>query len=249
MKRIRALAESTPGLVDYLDCDGEEANWDAFRSHRAVAAYRELIEALQTTQHGLCGYCEIDVTERDRQVEHVVPRSHPQRGVAGALDPVNLLACCKGGTLNPADDERRRLPVKRNRSCGEAKGHSMDGDLVDPRMLPALPSLTRVRFDGEIRADEEVCANADIDAGRVNRTVDMLGLNVERLRLARETRWRALDDSWRGYHDDRPTMAAAARAELLPDDGGALPRFFTTSRSYFAPVGEDILAEEPQAWI
>ena len=142
-----------------------------------------------------------------------------------------------------------KKPVKRNRSCGEAKQDAVDPDFVDPRMLPALPSLTRVRFDGQIRADEAACADAAVDADKVKKTIDILGLNVERLRLAREKRWRALSDNWRGHHDDPQMMVAAARVELSPGDDARLPRFFTTSRSYFAPVAEEILAETPQAWI
>ena len=42
---------------------------------------------------------------------------------------------------------------------------------------------------------------------------------------------------------------AAARTELSPGEDARLPRFFTTSRSYFAPLGEEILAQAPQAWI
>ena len=249
MKRIRALPGTTPGLADYLACDGEQSNWDGFRSHRAGAAYRELATALQHLQHGLCGYCEIDITEQDRQVEHIVPRSHRPHGPARALDVTNMIACCKGGTWRTDDDARWQKPVKRNRSCGEAKQNAVDPDFVDPRMLPALPSLTRVRFDGQITADEAACADAAIDADKVKKTIDILGLNVERLRLAREKRWRALSDNWRGHYDDPQVMVAAARQELSPGDDARLPRFFTTSRSYFAPVAEEILAQTPQAWI
>ena len=160
-----------------------------------------------------------------------------------------MIACCKGGTWSTDDDARWRTPVRRNRSCGEAKQGLADPDLVDPRTLPALPSLTRVRFDGEITADEAACANAAIGADRVNRTIDILGLNVERLRLAREKRWRALSDNWREHYDDTQVMRAAARLELSPGDDAHVPRFFTTSRSYFAPVAEEILAEAPQTWI
>ena len=37
--------------------------------------------------------------------------------------------------------------MKRNRSCGEAKGGRVNGEFVDPRNLPALPALVRVRDD------------------------------------------------------------------------------------------------------
>ena len=249
MKRIRALDGPTPGLLDYLDCEGEHANWDGFRSHQAGAAYREIADTLQHVQHGLCGYCEIDVTERDSQIEHVIPRSDPEQGMARALDPTNLMVCCKGGTSKTQDDARWRAPARRNLSCGQAKEDSVDPDFVDPRTLPALPSLTRVRFNGEIVADEEACANAAIDADRINRTIEILGLNVARLRLAREKRWNALSDNWREHLGDPQAMREAARMELSPEEDACLPRFFTTSRSYFAPVSEDILAEAPQAWV
>ena len=116
-------------------------------------------------------------------------------------------------------------------------------------MLPALPSLMQVGYNGTITANEEACAHAAIDAGRIRRTIDILGLNVERLRLAREKRWQALSETWQEYLGDPDMMAAAARMELSPGEDARLPRFFTTSRSYFALRGEEILAQAPQAWI
>lgn len=242
----------TPGLADYLDCEGDAGRWDRFRSHWAGAAYREILETLQDVQHGLCGYCEIDLIERDRQVEHVVPRNphnDPRERRTRDLDARNLIACCKGGTLTVDDGERRRDPVKHNRSCGEAKGNSSDPDFLDPRSLPALPSLMRVRMDGRVEADEDACAANRVPVQRVLRTIDVLCLNVERLRRARAGRWRALNDNWGDWLEDADAMAAAARAELLPDDAGNLPRFFTTSRSFFGSLGEEILAEEPRGWV
>ena len=44
-------------------------------------------------------------------------------------------------------------------------------------------------------------------------------------------------------------MKEAARMELLPREDNRLPRFFSTSRSYFGPVAERILEEAPQEWI
>ncbi len=251
MKRILALNAPTPGLADYLDCEGDIASWEGFRNHRAGAAYRELVETLQTIQHGLCGYCEIDIDieKRDRQVEHVVPQSAPQHDAEHVLDHANMIVCCKGGTLSTADETRRLDSVRGNRSCGEAKENLVDPDFVDPRTLPALPSLTRVRFDGEITADEAACSNAGFDADKVNRTIVILGLNVERLQRARENLWRALNDSWQEHHHDPVMMKEAARMELSPTDGNDLHRFFTTSRSWFGPLGEDVLKDEPQKWI
>ena len=75
MKRIRELNNPTPGLAEYLDCVGDDANWVEFRSHNSGTAYRELREALTQNQHGLCAYCEFEINEWLRQVEHVVPQS------------------------------------------------------------------------------------------------------------------------------------------------------------------------------
>ena len=120
---------------------------------------------------------------------------------------------------------------------------------VDPRKLPALPSLTKVRYDGRIEAHADACSDVGVPAELVSNTIEILGLNVERLRLAREHRWNALSDSWEEHFGDSELLEAAARIELLPNEKNELPRFFTTSRSYFSEFGERILAESPQDWI
>ncbi len=250
MKRIQRMDHGTAGLEAYLAEEGNEVkDWDGFRSHDAGASYRKLAEALMDIQHGLCGYCEVDIVERDRQVEHVVPQSDPQQGVANALDYANLIACCKGGTLRTEDEERRRNPVKRNRSCGEAKGATVSADFIDPRSLPALPSLLQVNFEGRIEADMDACETYGIAADKVEKTIDILGLNVERLRRAREARWNALSENWAADIGNPQVMESAARVELLPDKEYPLRRFFTTSRSYFGAYGERILDEQPRVWV
>lgn len=256
MKRIRKLRRPTPGLADYLELEEDDASWDGFRDHEAGTAYRELVGELKKLQHGLCGYCEIDLNERDRQVEHVIPRSDPVSGSSGALDPSNMIASCTGGTsrnlFGPearADEERFLPPPRSNTSCGQAKGDLSVSAIIDPRSLPALPSLTKVRFDGRIEADADACSDVGVPVELVRNTIEILGLNVERLRLAREHRWNALSDSWKEYFDNSELLEAAAQIELLPCEKSELPRFFTTSRSYFSEIGERVLAEPPQAWV
>ena len=250
MKRIRRMNTATAGLEAYLaENSGAAKDWDEFRSHEAGASYRQLAEALTDIQHGLCGYCEIDIKEWDRQVEHVVPQSDPQQGVARALDHTNMIACCKGGTLRTEDEERRRKPVRHNRSCGEAKGDLVAPDFIDPRTLPELPSLLQVSFDGRIEADTEVCQTRGIAADKVEKSIGILGLNVERLRRAREARWNALSENWADDIGNSEVMESAASAELLPDKENQLFRFFTTSRSYFGVYGESLLDKHPRTWI
>lgn len=73
-------------------------------------------------------------------------------------------------------------------------------------------------------------------------------MNAERLRLARERRWSALNGEWGDFFDDPELMHQAARNELLPMSG-RLQKFFTTGRCYFGPVAERVLAKQPRAWI
>ena len=247
MKRIRTLEGPTPGPARYLAHAGAEATWERFRRNQDHR--HELAEALAYLQRRLCGYCEINLREGDRQIEHVIPRSDPKHGVARALDPANLIVCCLGGTRK-ADDEHSLPTTPASVRCGQDKTNSANPDFIDPRTLPALPALTRVRYDGRIEADQDVCERVGFSAKAINKTINTLGLNVERLRIAREKRWRRLVDAWQEHHSDPAVMEAAARSELLSSsDEGSLPRFFTASRSYFAELGERILAENPAAWV
>lgn len=233
MKPIRKLSGPIPGLAAYLEaCSDGKASWEAFRNHSASASYRELVEALVALQHGLCGYCEIDLRGWDRQVEHVIPRSDPDRGSAEELNHGNLAACCLGGAAkslygpDATDDSERYLePASENLSCGQAKGERNDAAFVDPRTIPPLHSVTEVNHNGEIEADPHACANCGVDVNRVARTIDILGLNVERLRRDRESHWRALNQNWHAHFDDPQKMVTAVYAELLPDSNGVLPRF------------------------
>ena len=256
MKRIQKLKHPTPGLVAYLIWAENGVSWQEFYDHNASASYQELVKTLMDLQHGLCGYCEIDLRNVDRQIEHVIPRSDPNRGAAHALAAANLIVCCRGGELRslfgPAgrnDEERFFPPLSNNRSCGQAKEDNADPEFVDPRTLPALPSLTRVLPNGKIEADTDACNIHNIATTRVEKTIDILGLNVRRLRLAREKRWNALNEVWAIHFGDSTVIERAARGELLQNNDGNLPKFFTTSRSYFSSVGESVLAECPEDWI
>ena len=242
------MPASTPGLSDYLAVETENPNWDGFKSHWDGNAYRDLRGELTNVQHGLCGYCEIDLTDTDRQVEHVVPRSDCVQGELRELDFRNLIACCKGGTARGEDKDRYLKPVPRNRSCGEAKGDYTDGTFMDPRELPALPSLVRVLDDGAIEVDAAACAAQEVPEDRVTSTIQVLNLNAERLRVTRRQHWDALHDAWGESFGGPDLILRAASSELLPRDG-QLRKFFTTSRCYFGPVADRVLDEQPRAWI
>ena len=258
MKRICTLLSPTPGLHEYRTQSDAPLDWDTFRREDRCS-FRELRDTLAVLQHGLCGYCEINLVPNDVQIEHFIPQSDPEQGNALALDCSNLIACCKGGVesmfdahaLN--DRERFQRPVKGNASCGQAKRNTMLPNGIDPRKLPALLSLFWVEeVNGEIVADASACSLAGFNVSEVRQAIDMLGLNAPRLKRARLTRLENLAQveseqiALPGYP---AFMENWVRVELLPDEGGNLLAFFTTRRSYFGPLAELILAEPPQAWI
>ena len=252
MKRIRKLAGPTPGLSNYLEIEAE-ADYREFKSYQKGAAYRELVARLTALQRGLCGYCEINLTELDRQVEHVAPQSDQPEAV---LDVSNMIACCTGGTgknlygPDVGDEEERYFsPPKRNLSCGQAKGDTVDHLFLDPRTLPALPSLLTVRYNGQIEADDIACQSEGVAVGVVEKTIAILGLNVKRLQRAREKRWKDLSEIWAPEFNNAHNMTEAARRELLPNQDGCLPKFFTTRRSFFGNYGEQVLSLRPDRWI
>lgn len=254
MKRIRAVRDCTPGLGDYLD-SVDNANWVEFCSHDAGASLRELQETLLRNQHGLCAYCEIEIREPRRQIEHVIPRSDDAVGNQRALDISNMVACCLGGTkqvygLREQDrDDYFRRPVPANMSCGQAKTNLSEDAFVDPRTLPEFPSLVRVGANGLLEVDDDACQATGVVADRVSRTIDILNLNAERLQLARQ-KWRgALVEAAHRAGGDAAKLHAWIRAVLTPDDDSRLPRFFTTSRCYFGPLGERVLDVHPRAWV
>lgn len=249
MKRIRRLAGPIPGLADYERRAGDGASWEGYCSHSAGRRRRrKLVKRLADLQHGLCGYCEINLVENDRQVEHVVPQSDPSRGAALALDAANMIVCCRGGASDNPDvrEDRERSGEE---SCGLAKGRKPLPESADPRTLPDLPSLTRVRPDGRIEVDASACQTVERSARDVEMAIEILHLNVPRLRRARQDYWMNLERMMRVYQHDSNAMRAWAQSRLLAQQNGNLHKFFTTSRSYFGELSERILAEQPRDWV
>ena len=239
----------------YREDGGDPGDWDGFKSHAAGGSYRELRSRLLELQHRLCAYCEIELTEPDRAVEHVTPRSDPERGRRRTLDPANLVACCRGGERPfGTNGQRYQEPVRKNRSCGSAKGGAVRSRFVDPRCLPASPPVVRVLPDGRIEAEEQACRSAGLSPEDLTCTIELLNLNCPRLRTARRHLFEDLDRQLADHLDDRAGMEKVIRAELLRAAGVHHEPFFSTRRSYFrfrghAETTEAILAEPPQPWV
>ena len=251
MKPIKGLDSAPPGLASYLNNGPQDTSWRTFYKED-TAAYRELRGSLVELQHGLCGYCEQALMEGDCQVEHVIPRSSDVEGHSFDLNPTNMLAACKGGSADNFFGPEALQPDPARvgeESCGQAKGSIIDHLFVDPRSLPTNRSLFRVFSDGSISADNDACRESGIAKSRVDRTIEILGLNVGRLKSERARRWQAISAAYANDFDNPEVMRRAASAELLPDENGILARFFSTNRSYFVPFSESVLVESIDTWI
>jgi uncharacterized protein (TIGR02646 family) len=261
MKRINGLPAAPAVLAQFVSDPSTPNTWPAFGNYQAGAGRKELTAALVEQQHGLCAYCEIALVSDDTRVEHFVPQSDPVFGATLAVDHRNLMAVCMGGSnanfgptaLNP-DPGRYLDPVRANMSCDAAKGNTPATMFLDPRSVPAFPSLFSVNEDGVLSADPASCATQGLDVTAVETHILGLRLNVGRLRNQREAVRAALTQTYQIF-SERPQpifqqqLLAFAENQLLPDESNRLSRFFTTTRSFFGPIAEQILEHPPHAWI
>lgn len=225
-------------LKEYRDAE-PSATWNDFKND-AQDAYKRLIEYIVVHQKGLCAYCEIDLTETDRMIEHFHPKSNTASGHNWALDFQNLLATCKGGSNPHSEDTSRSLdPLAANLSCDQPKGSkNLDGVIVHPRDIPISPSVFTVGMTGEIKPDPTHCEQAGVPFQKIKATIDELNLNCNRLKDARRKVWDLLLESERRGETTEDLM----NYFLLPGSNRRLFGFFTTIRSYFSPEADTFLA-------
>ena len=254
MKRIRCVDGAIAGLHEYRESDGIRASWNRYRrcsrDENGRRRYYELIDKLISSQHGICGYCEMRIGKGNQQVEHVVPKSvDPELQFEGT----NLIACCLGGT-NP---KIQNPGSKDNLSCGQKKGNGVLPDIADPRVLPCFPSLLIVSSDGKISPNSGSVAELGLEVHEVSRAIELLGLNARRLQVLRRNLWKELRQEVMSKVDNLGTEAQKlekskdlALGMLMPGpDDGELPQFFTTIRSFFGGVAEAVLHEKLPEWI
>ncbi len=173
MKKVLQLSRLTPGLDAFLQ-NYPEGTWNEFRDFNGGNAYKELIYTLMDRQHGLCSYCEINLTDNDHQVEHFHPKSDDSKGVNyWTFQISNLLAACKGGSYPHTGDTKRSLPpVKDNLSCGEAKTNKiLDKVILNPASLSATPPVFAVNDAGEIKVEASNCQIVNIDVNQATATI------------------------------------------------------------------------------
>lgn len=195
---------------------------------------RETLNAIRQTlisdQRGICAYCEMSLHEKNRSVEHFIPRKQSTKENNHDLDWQNMLAVClpPGGIT---DDNSENSKLNHSPCCGKMKDDFIpDGRLLNPLTLPTSRLFKFSSEDGTIKPDELACEKVGIPVENVDFSIDTLGLNVQRLKDQRliviEEINQELDDETIDLNDLEEKIAA----EYFGDGTDNWPRFFTTLR-------------------
>jgi len=253
MKHI-PQGQEPAGLTAYRQ-DYPNGTWDEFKNE--VSAYKELLDEIKTRQYGLCAYCEIDLKNDgvtvDQLVEHFHPKQDSNEYHNWGLDFHNLLLCCKGGSYpyHPKGEEEGRFlkPPSKNHSCDHKKRGKRPYEicLLAPHLVPKYPvifRLERKNLDGYfpealLLPHQENCQTANIRVDRVQKTIDELGLNCERLRRIRGKVLDEIDEFLQESENPKEFISKF----LLPHTKNTLWPFFTTIRLYFGAAGEKFLLQ------
>jgi len=178
VKKVLQLLQPTPGLAAFLK-DYPAGTWNEFRDFDGSGAYKELVYALLDKQRSLCPYCEIDLTDNDRQIEHFHPKSDDLKGANyWNFQVANLFAVVDDLILNPVS-------------------------------LPVVPAVFSVNFAGEIHVAVDNCHASGANADRATATIDELNLNCRRLMNARAGVWEELQDDFIQRIEDGESDEAA----------------------------------------
>ena len=220
---------------------------DLKKNHKTLKAIRHTLEK---DQKGLCAYCEIELGENNRSVEHFIPCNQSTKENNYDLDWSNLLAVCFPPGCLLETDSSPIEDLNRSPCCGKKKDDFVpDNHFLNPLQLPTL-RLCTIRLDGEIRPDANNCVDYEIAIEDVQFTIDQLGLNVSRLKTLRA---RTIRDVIKTREKLREQLAEEETSEIeleietakwyFGDETENWPRFFTTIRSILGEGAEQHLKE------
>lgn len=225
MKRILKGAEPQ-SLAEFRSAE-PSATWKQMRDHDQQA-YADCRARAMADQHNLCAYCEgkLDPDKPHRcRVEHLHPKSDTSTGHNWHLDWQNMLATCTGGET----EGNAGTPLPANLSCDASKKNcSIE---ISPLDIPAFPNV--FAFDkafGHLRANDQACDRAAVDAGKLNRTIALLNLNCKRLARQRRLVLFDIERSKKRLRDAGRTPQSAGPLLARKYFECAWPEFFTTIR-------------------
>jgi len=265
MKHCAVLASYPPSLTQFRSENPNETNWEIFRQG-GQRRYNELAEALHQRQRGICAFCEAplvtNIPTPARQVEHWIPKSNggnPTPSLTFGIE--NLHASCLGGSKTHLPPPFGTLGLEKgdNVSCGQKKG-DIDPETFPieqrpyrPTELPVSPPIFSVDLDGTLAPNQSALADG-LSGGRIDSTIDYLGLNCERLKLSRAAVRNYLNNrlaeyetafAYLGPTGSMRNALAQLASELTPLPGTELGAFISVLRDFFGPEFSSLLLPDP----
>ena len=255
---MKKISKSVPPNPLSLFAAGNPlASWEPdFRNYNQSKDYTVVRSLMLKDQGGLCGYCEIKITNQPvhkQRVEHFHDKSDKSNLAANnwGLDWQNVFAVCIGGT----DTNPMIHPLPSNLSCDAHKSHlkgkhnqAPEGYLLNPLTMPHSPCL--FDFDkrtGELKANANTCAKVEIDGNNfdtlqelVENTIRILNLNCPRLTAQRLEVLKAYNQAIKiaRQKKDRHCFTKLSKRWF----GGKWQEFFTTRRLLLGNHAESHLA-------
>ncbi len=215
-----------------IDSMTESVRWEAWKNN-CQQEYTEVKTVLEENQNGLCAFCEIKLTETNKQIEHFIPKSLATNTEDWTLTFENFSMACKGNT-NTHSPAYSAIPSREaNFSCGHKKDNiDPRGQILNPYELPGYTIFKLNIVDGGIALapDTEACNRADISIDMVNSTIELLGLNTPNLLRCRLAVYRDLSKEIHSIYNNPKNIDEALKTleedNLIPFEG-KLESFYT----------------------
>lgn len=207
----------------------EGRRWEAFKNEEQ-AMYALIKERLLQNQQGLCAFCECELTEYNREIEHFRPKNSTSPEQDWTICFTNYTLSCKGKISADEDDH-----------CGHLKDNiEPEGNILDPYELPLQPLVKYEVTDQQLRLlpDADACHREKVDVALVQLTMDNLGLNCCSLMRSRWEVWNSLNDQIADTLDIPNEQQVEEQQNLVDDNiipvNGMLRSFITTRRLLFS---------------
>lgn len=217
----------------------ESERWQLFKNENQhlFSAIRAILEH---NQQGLCAYCETQLDETNRQIEHYIPKELTTRDEEWTINFSNYLLACKGNENRHHKDYSNNPSHKANLTCG-AKKCNIDpqGKIYNPYELPDEPVI-RLNYgeDGiKYEPDIESCRKNGICPETIESTITYLNLNSPNLMRRRKAVWDDLmKEEAKIYGESggnkEEKLNDLKDEELSPIDD-SLPSFITLRKMFF----------------
>lgn len=227
----------TQFLKDYPPATGkptETERWEAWKNE-CQDAYTAVINSLHKNQFGLCAFCEVTLSDTNRQIEHFMPKSLTTASHDWTMDFSNYTLACKGNENKHTKWYSANPSHKANMCCGHKKDNiDPTGRICNPYELPPYPVVKADYRDEGLWfvPDVEACQKAGISPELVASTLELLGLNCPNLLRRRKEAWDEVLKDMSDVFSQQPENQQQALQEVAENHifplHGELAAFYTT---------------------